>query len=330
MTAASLLKNSARNGLQPLDLARHLGGLAQLMELCFSREMDSGGRSLVREMHFLSQFGPLLALLGPLGLAAEAWGLGFVWLEDGRVVGSVNTRRALARSSTWLIANVATHPDYRRRGIAAALTQATLDFIRQQGGAEAILQVDDDNYAAIDLYRQLGFAHVATLAAWVRSSRSAPPLIPSPFDIRLRTRPEWADQFVLAQHVRPQGLAWARPLRPENFQPTGWQRLDAFLSGQSDEHWVVENPQPGAASRLIGSLTLRAAWNESARLVLLVHPQWRGQLERPLLARGLRRLGSSAFSVHIEQPAGDETAAAALQELGFSVTRTLRWMRLGL
>ena len=329
MTAASLLKRGAQNGPQPIDLTRHLRGLAQLMEACFSHEMDAGGRALVREMQFISHFGPLLALLIPFGLEQEAWGLGYVWAENGRVVGSVSTRRAAPRSSTWLIANVATHPAARRRGIARALMQATLEMIERQGGREILLQVDDDNAGATGLYARLGFASQTTVTAWTRSPRvTAPPPVVSPFDIRLRARDEWADEFALAQRVRPAGLAWSHPLRPETFRSTAWQWLDQFFSGTIAEHWVAENPQPQPGPRLAGSLTLHTGWSEAARLTLLVHPDFAGQLERPLLARGLRRLSAGPWSVRLEHPAHDEPAEAALKEFGFAPGRTLRWMQL--
>ncbi len=312
-----------------MDLTRHLRGLARLMEVCFSHEMDSGGRALVREMEFISHFGPLLGLLLPFGLQQEAWGLGYVWVEDGQVIGSVSTRRAAARSASWLIANVATLPEHRRRGIAHTLMQSTLEMIYRQGGREVLLQVDDDNAGALALYAQLGFASVTTMTAWTRPARtSAPPPVVSPFDIRLRGRGEWADQFALAQRVRPAGLAWSHPLRPENFHLSAWGQVDRFLSGATDEHWVAENPQARAALRLAGSLTLHTGWSEAARLTLLVHPDCAGQLERPLLARALRRLSAGPWSVRLEHPAHDEPAEAALKEFGFAPGRTLRWMQL--
>ena len=45
---------------------------------------------------------------------------------------------------------------------------ASLDFIGGQGGTAVLLQVDDDNRAAIELYRKMGFTHMATHTAWVR------------------------------------------------------------------------------------------------------------------------------------------------------------------
>ena len=55
MTAASLFKSAHQNGLQPVDLGRHLGGIARLIELCFGAELDAGGRGLIREMQFLQK-----------------------------------------------------------------------------------------------------------------------------------------------------------------------------------------------------------------------------------------------------------------------------------
>jgi hypothetical protein len=66
------------------------------------------------------------------------------------------------------------------------------------------------------------------------------------------------------------------------------------------------------------------------RLMLLVHPGYRGRLERPLLARGLRRLGRRPWSARMESDSDDGAATQALQELGFQVRRVLRWMRAAL
>jgi ribosomal protein S18 acetylase RimI-like enzyme len=323
MTADFLLKSTLPDGLQPLDLGRHLGGLADLIEVCFGHEMDAAGRSVVREMHYLSRLGPGLRVLGWLGFAQPPWGQGFVWVEAGRVVGSVSATRSRPGSGTWLVANVAVYPEHRRRGIALSLTRATLDLIRSRGGTEAILQVDDDNLGAIELYRRLGFALVTTQTAWTRPARTpAPPHQPAPFDIRLRDPREWAEQLALATLVRPAGLAWDQPLHPRNFAPNWLRRLDQFFSGQLEEHWVVE-----VQDRLVGSLILRLNLGEGDRLTLLVHRDFRGQLERALLVRGLRRLAPRPWPVRVEHPADDAAASAVLRDLGFQPARTLRWMR---
>jgi ribosomal protein S18 acetylase RimI-like enzyme len=324
--AAAITKSAAPNGLQPVDLARHLGGIAELIELCFRAELDAAGRGLIREMLWLSHAGPALRLLQLPLLGRAPWSLGFVWVEDGRVVGTVSTQRSASRSPVWLVANVAVHPNHRRRGLALALMRATLDLIRSEGGTEAILQVDDDNLGAVTLYRRLGFTRVATRTNWVRSSHLAPPpFVTSEHDIRLRAPKEWAEQLALAALARPEGLTWGHPLRPEDFRPGPLRRLDQLISGRPEEHWVVSGPEGGP---LIGSLSLQLNASDGDRLGLLVHPAYAGKLERPLLVRGLRRLGRRPWETRVEIHADDEAAAQALTDLGFRPRRTLRWMRL--
>jgi ribosomal protein S18 acetylase RimI-like enzyme len=346
MTAASLYKSAARNGLQPVDLGRHLGGIATLIELCFGAELDASGRGLIREMQLLSRAGPALRLVQALLLQHQPWGLGYVWVEDGRVIGTVSTQRAAPRSAAWLVANVAVHPNHRRRGIALALMRATLDLIRSQGGSEVVLQVDDDNLGAIALYRQLGFGRVTTRTAWSRPGYlGPPPFQASPFDIRLRGPGEWIEQLALAALVRPEGLAWGRPLRADDFRPGLRRQVEHFFTARHDEHWVAQvpglplgqqhlehplGPTAGRQPPLAGSLSLQMAGPDGDRLTLLVHPHYQGQLERPLLVRALRRLGRRPWSTRLEAASDDEAAAQALADLGFRPGRVLRWMRAAL
>jgi ribosomal protein S18 acetylase RimI-like enzyme len=330
MTAASLLNPAAQNGLQPVDVGRHLGGIADLIELCFGAELDAGSRGLLREMQFLSHTGPALRALQWAMLGQQPWNLGFVWVEGGRVVGSVSTQPVAAGSKTWIVANVAVHPDFRRHGIALALMRATLDLVRSRNGAEAILQVDDDNLAAVSLSRLWGFLRVTTRATWVRPGHlTPPPFQATPFDVRLRGAGEWADQLALAAQVRPEGLTWTKPLRAEDFRPGLRKQVEQFLSGRNEEHWVVTDPlSPTAAGDgLAGSLTVITGGAEGDRLHLLVSPRYAGQLERPLAVRALRRLGRRPWPVQLDYEADDETAGNILRELGFQSRRVLRWMR---
>ena len=330
MTAASLFKPAAQNGLQPVDLSRHLGGIADLIELCFGAELDASGRGFLREMHFLSRTGPALRVLQGVMLGQQPWNLGFVWVEGGRVVGSASTQPTRARARTWLVANVAVHPEFRRHGIAQALMRATLDLVRSQGGQETILQVDDDNLPAVSLYRQLGFARVTTRTNWVRAGYATPPAFEaSPFDVRLCGPGEWADQLALAGLVRPEGLEWSHPLSEEDFRPGLRKTIEQFFSGRTDEHWVVTDPNAAAPADqpLAGSLIISGGLGEGDRLVLLVHPRCRGQLERPLLVRALRRLGHRPWPVRVEYNSDDPVAEAVLIDLGFQSRRVLRWMR---
>ncbi|MCZ7543814.1 MAG: hypothetical protein M5R40_09870 [Anaerolineae bacterium] len=63
MSAAALATGVKRNGLRPVNLRIDLGGIADLIEICFADQMDAQGRATVREMRALSRLGPLLWLL---------------------------------------------------------------------------------------------------------------------------------------------------------------------------------------------------------------------------------------------------------------------------
>ncbi|MEZ0396538.1 MAG: ribosomal protein S18-alanine N-acetyltransferase [Anaerolineales bacterium] len=73
---------------------------------------------------------------------------------DGRVV---------AMLVLWLtvdeahIATIATHPDFRQRGIGERLMVAALQAARQEGARTAFLEVRASNLAAQNLYRKYGF-----------------------------------------------------------------------------------------------------------------------------------------------------------------------------
>ena len=56
------------------------------------------------------------------------------------------------------ITNIATHPDYRRRGAAAAVLQALTAFAREHGSSSLHLEVRASNVPAIALYERFGFA----------------------------------------------------------------------------------------------------------------------------------------------------------------------------
>jgi len=53
--------------------------------------------------------------------------------------------------------NVAVRPEFRRRGIAAQLVQAVLEWGELNGGCLAFLEVREGNSAAQNLYRRCGF-----------------------------------------------------------------------------------------------------------------------------------------------------------------------------
>ena len=74
--------------------------------------------------------------------------------EDGRVIGAV---------VAWLlvdeahIATLATHPDFRRQGIARKLLSHVLRHMLDEGAVSSFLEVRESNVAAQEMYRKFGY-----------------------------------------------------------------------------------------------------------------------------------------------------------------------------
>jgi len=77
---------------------------------------------------------------------------------DGRTVAVARGTVDMASGGAWLAVNaVEVHPEYRRRGLAAAVTAALWQWGREQGAARTCLTVLADNEAAVSLYARLGY-----------------------------------------------------------------------------------------------------------------------------------------------------------------------------
>ncbi len=329
MTAATLAGKTPAAGLRPVNLQRDLGAIADLIELCFQGTLDESGLGAIREMRALSRTGPAVWLIGAVAQNRPVWSPGFVWLEDGRLVGNVAVQRSRRRGE-WLIANVAVHPQFRRRGIGMALTRAAIDLAREHGGNTAILQVDADNQAAVRLYLGLGFRKETSRTQWSRPPGRPPEAEPSEWRLRLRNAGEWEAEYELASLAMPHGLAWNRPLARDDFRPTLARRLGRFFSGEREEHWLALAPDPeapGESSHPFGALRFLTGDQGRDRLTLLVHPEHAGRVERALLIHGLRRLGRRPWAAELEYPTGRPEAEAAFKDLGFAPGRILAWMR---
>ena len=84
-----------------------------------------------------------------------------VFVHDGQIVAAVKRTADTARYAT--IANIWTDPTFRGRGFAARLSAFLLGEVLAERTAVHLI-VDDDNHAAIALYRSLGFQ--ATGRCW--------------------------------------------------------------------------------------------------------------------------------------------------------------------
>jgi hypothetical protein len=256
-----------------------------------------------------------------------------VWEDNGHIVGNVSLlpTRLLGR---FIVANVAVHPHFRRRGIARALMEAVLDTVERHGGQVVMLQVRHDNDSAIRLYRSLGFHVAGNMTSW-EASYAQVRLLPvevsgrrpdqlGPFYVRPLRGGEWRLAWDLDRRSLPADLNWPDPLDPDAYRRDLWRRVDRLFGGRLQENWVAVT----ATDELAGVASILGEWGRAHTLSLRVPEAWRGAAERPLLAKLLRRLQYlPRRHIRLEHPAGDALVTDLLCEANFSARRTLTVMR---
>lgn len=318
MTAAIASNTSWQGeGLRRYDARRDMAALADLIETAFGERLDHSGRRMIREMRLLGKTGWLGWLLSRWLLPPAANPYGFVWELGGKVVGNASLMPVEHFRHRWVMANVAVAPEHRKKGIAGRLVDAGVEFARQRGARQLILQVDVDNERAIELYRRRGFQATTTRTVWTASN--SPPglrdLDPGP--VRRRQIGEWRDQWALAKRLHSEGLIWPYPTVSSLFRPTG---LEKWLSIAPRRHWVWMD-----GDRMLGSLSLRLSSQPGVwRIVMAVEPQCSGNVEAGLLAGALTAYQDAQWGYLLEYP--HELADTLLREVGFKPQRTLTWM----
>jgi ribosomal protein S18 acetylase RimI-like enzyme len=162
---------------------------------------------------------PLVRLIQLLSPPARDLMRGFVWEEDGRLVGITTIQRRGA-TDVWTVGTVGVLPAYRRRGIARKLVMASLNLIRENGGKKAFLGVIDGNLPAYQLYESLGFEHYSGSVDFFIMPESAPaePVLPEGYTLTRLKRFEWRPRFELEKRISPRNLLKYEPVEVGRFR----------------------------------------------------------------------------------------------------------------
>jgi ribosomal protein S18 acetylase RimI-like enzyme len=290
---------------------------------------------VLRELRFLGKLGPLSLLFLAASSPVEGLLNGFVWEQDGRVVGNVTLSRPTGHARRWQISNVAVLDGYRGRGIGRSLVETALDAIVQRNGQTAYLYVREDNPAALHLYESLGFRRVdRVIDLWFAAPGRGSDGPASGTELRLlrRLRPQEGQAlYELAAQARGAGQKWLGLPRRRRFVRTADERLFQWLgTGQRESFWGVS----ATNQRLRAGLSVRASsgWTHKPhRIEIWVHPSYRGRVE-PKLAQDVVTLVArlSPRRILVSLPECDRAMVDALVERAFSRARTLILLKLEL
>ena len=307
--------------LRPLNIMRDLPHVADLVETCFSSTMDADGQRFIQQMR---RAGKDNRFLHWAANAVESTSMplsGYVWEEGGSLVGNVSLIPFRYKGrKIYLIANVAVHPDQRRRGIARQLTIQALEHTRKRKADATWLQVRDDNPGAIELYTGLGFQEQARRTKWQAAPDKNLPDGNREFEIKNRSTSQWSTQREWMQRLYPDNLSWYQPIPWIRFRPGLFPALYRFFIESATRTWTISS-----SSGLLAAISWLAGFSRSGQLwAALPEKIEPGALTALLLH--VRRVLTEGNTLTLDLPGGE--AVGPIQTAGFSAQRTLVWMRL--
>ncbi len=312
--------------IRPFDVTRDLNQVADLVELCFADTMDPDGERYLRQMRDAARNTSFLRWANAVADQSSLPMAGFVWEEDRRVVGNLS----LIPFSIWhrrcfLIANVAVHPDYRRRGIARSLTSVAQEQARRRGSTSTWLHVREENDPAIKLYLSLGFKERARRTTWQanRQTLSAKPQDVTTADLSNvkivpRTSSHWQLQSRWLMDLYPLELSWHLPINIASLRPGLVGALRRLFIGAEVQQWSVLRD-----GQLKAALTWQSFQGYSDYLWLGVPAVIDDSAIYSLLAYARKQL-SDRRPLSLDFPA--HVASFPIQAAGFKIHQTLIWM----
>ncbi len=310
--------------IRPLNVLRDLPAVADLIELCFSSTMDNDGQRYLSDMRRASHDDSFLSWASHLNETASLPMMGYIWEENGRIVGNSSLIPFRDRGRRiYLIANVATHPDYRRRGIGRALTERSMNQARAKNASAVWLHVRDDNPGAIQLYEGLGFQEIARRTAWYAIPDHHFPTSQSDIQLTTHVQRLWSLQQDWLRRIYPDTMNWYHSWNFNALRPGFWNWLYLLMSDFNIKQWAaVRNDE------LLATLSWMPQGGKSESLYAATKPVGDegliGEALKQLLLQARRSLASYS-SLTLDFPAGK--FMEAIQAAGFRVRRTLLWMR---
>lgn len=306
--------------LRPLSILRDLPAVADLIEQCFSSTMDSEGRRYVQDMRRAGGDNSFLKWANRVAESTSLPLTGYIWEEGNHIVGNVSlVPFTHKKHRLYLIANVATHPDYRRRGIARALTIRAMQHAREKKVDDIWLHVRADNPEAVHLYETLGFVERARRTAWQAVTDPNAQNLETDIAVTNRHPNFWPTQLNWLSRLYPDAISWHMNWNFSTLKPGLLNWLYLMFIDVNVRQWAALRKD---------DLLATLAWIPTGRGESLFAAA--GERSDPealtaLLIQARRDLYHFHPRISLDFPAGmfDD----AIQAAGFKSLRTLIWMQ---
>ena len=282
--------------------------------------MDSDGRRYVQDMRRAGNDNSFLKWANRVAESTSLPLTGYVWEEGHHIVGNVSlVPFRQNKHRLYLIANVATHPDYRRQGIARALTLRAMQHAHEKKVNDIWLHVRADNPEAIHLYETLGFVERARRTAWQAYTDANISQVETDIAITNRYPRFWGTQLKWLSRLYPDALSWHMNWSFSSLKPGLFNWLYLMFLDVNVRQWAATRKD---------DLLATLSWIPTGRgesLFAATGERSDPEALRALLTQARRDLSRSYHHISLEFPAGlfDD----AIQAAGFKALRTLIWMQ---
>lgn len=314
MSAISLpLVREIQGVMRPVNIMRDLPKIADLVELCFHKSMDGEGQRYVQQMRATGKNHRYLQWA-----STSLPMLGYVWQTEDKIVGNISV--VPFHKGHFLLANIAVHPDYRRRGIARKLTERSMQHVRERGAKEIWLHVEEDNFRAIQLYESLGFQGKTKRTIWNAKSVLRPSKQQENARITTKVGRFWQQHLRWLDQTYPHEIRWYRMPDFQIFAPGIKYWLYRIFVENNIRQWAIQKD-----GKLQALLSWMPTHTRRTPLWLATAPQADAASLAALLLHARLYLLSQQTELYLDYPARQHTDAFI--QAGFIPQRTLLWMR---
>lgn len=315
----SIQPDPAQNLIRPFNPARDLQRVADLIELCFADSLDQDGRQYLHQMRNYANQSDWITRLPRFAEWTGAPFVGYIWEEGDELIGNVSLiPYQLSGKRHYLIANVAVHPEYRRRGIAKNLTLQAMEHARQHRAAAIWLSVKEGNLAANELYKGLGFQERNRRTTWHAQHEYSKATKPNSISIRKRQSSDWRAQHSWFNRSYPGEVRWNLPFNLRLLEPGILGSVLRLFSSISVKHWVAYR-----SDQLLATVTLQTSLQHSGRIWLGTPEHCNLSALQDFLYFARQQIPPRNLYI-LEYPVS--TADMAIQAAGFKKHQTLVWM----
>jgi len=257
---------------------------------------------------------------------------GYVAVEKGKIVGVTIVQRH-GTTNAWVVTMVGVLPGYRRRGVARAAIEKSLELMRQHGAKKTWLGVINGNTPAQRLYESLGFEAYDAFSDYSLTDPPLPsiPILPKDYTISRLPRSDWKTRLALEERIVPEEAREYEPVEEGRFRRPLVLRL---LSPMMDLVQRTKEKEFVVCRTSNGMVIARCKYSASTRgkgvngIAVRLDPEYpdlAAPLARLMLHKAVSR--SPKLRVEIGIPRWMPAVAEAAELLGFE--KRVEYLKMG-